>query len=379
MMNCTAAGRGLTWCFFNRLKLLDKFLLLVILIIPQDLKAQKTTVPIVLKNEKLAALPTAFYITAVTDERADRGAVAWLLPASEVTGGMSPYKMDMKHGAQAAITQFVNNAMPINNTLRPVVIRIKKLRLAENKLREGYIEGKLEMILSFDLKRVNDAVHLIDYNTSSAYYRLQGQQYDTEILFRHTIVGGLVYFNNWINREADTNIKLAKGVKLLFTDYTEQPEGDTIYYSAKRPLRWDDFKGKPQGGKYEASVLPGIGYTERVDIAKGVVNIHLNVKTYLPKSASWVRNGSNSAYSLNHEQRHFDIVKLFAERFKSKLRAETLPVDNYDGYINVQYLESFREMNVLQEQYDAETGHGTNPYAQQQWNEKIDKELSGEW
>jgi hypothetical protein len=32
-------------------------------------------------------------------------------------------------------------------------------------------------------------------------------------------------------------------------------------------------------------------------------------------------------------------------------------------------------MNVMQQQYDDETSHGTNQYAQQQWNEKIDKEL----
>jgi hypothetical protein len=362
-------------CFFNRFRLFGKMLVVIVLLLPQFSKAQKIVAPIILNNEQLPVLPKEFYVATVTDERDDRSAVAWLLPITEATSITSLYKADFKYGAQAAIKQFVNYAIPPDKALRPVIVRIKKLKLAENLLAGGRVEGKMEVALSFDLKRAYDNVHLIDYRTSSIYNRTIGQQYDVEPLLRHTLEAGLIYFNTWINREADTNIKLAKGVKLIFTDYTEQPEGDTIYYSAKRPLRWDDFKAAPIGGKYEASVLPSIGYNERVEIVNGIVNIHLAIKTYLPKSASWVRSGSSSDYSLNHEQRHFDIVKIIAERFKQKLMSEKLPVDNYDGYINVDYLEAFREMNMMQDQYDNETGHGTNSYTQQQWNEKIDKEL----
>jgi hypothetical protein len=362
-------------CFFNRFRPLGKMLMIIALLLPQFSKAQKIIAPIVLNNEQLPVLPKEFYVAAVTDERDDRSAVAWLLPTTEATPITPQYKVDFKYGAQAAIKQFVNYAIPPDKALRPVIVRIKKLKLAESLLAGGRVEGKMEVALSFDLKRAYDNVHLVDYRTSSTYNRTIGQQYDVETLLRHTLEAGLIYFNTWINREADNNIKLAKGVKLIFTDYTEQPEGDTIYYSAKRPLRWDDFKAVPIGGKYEASVLPSIGYNERVEIINGIVNIHLAIKTYLPKSASWVRNGSSTDYSLNHEQRHFDIVKIIAERFKQKLMSEKLPVDNYDGYINVDYLEAFREMNMMQDQYDNETSHGTNSYAQQQWNEKIDKEL----
>lgn len=357
--------------FLNRLKLPRVIILSVLFISPWCLRAQNIAAPIVLNNEKLSFLPKEFFVTAVVDERDDRSAVAWLLPP----GGGTPYKVDLKNGVQLAVKQFVDHAVPSNKLLRPVVIRIKRLKLTESQQPGGHIEGKIEEWLSFDLKQPYSNVHLVDYRTSATYTRTAAQQYDTEALIRHTLQAGLTYFNTWINREADTNIKLAKGVKLIFTDYTEQPEGDTIYYDVNRPLRWDDFKAAPIGGKYEASVLPSIGYNERVEVLQGMVIVNLAIKVFLPKSASWVRNGSGNAYSLNHEQRHFDIVKLIAERFKKKLIAEKLPVDNYDGYINVDYLEAFHEMNVMQDQYDNETGHGMNQYMQQQWNEKIDKEL----
>ncbi len=52
-----------------------------------------------------------------------------------------------------------------------------------------------------------------------------------------------------------------------------------------------------------------------------------------------------------------------------------LPVDNYDGPINIEYLETLREATRMQKLYDAETRHGIDQQAQARWNEKIDKEL----
>ncbi|MEN0052308.1 MAG: hypothetical protein AAGC65_01500 [Mucilaginibacter sp.] len=353
-------------------------LLVMLLFFPLILKAQKITKPIVLINEQLPITAKEFYVANVVDARDDRRAVAWLLPAM-VTGTTpgTPYTTDFKGGVLPAIKQFVNVALPPNRSLRPVTISIKKLRLDETVLPGGNVEGKVKISLSFYLQKEDQQVHLIDYTGSAGYNRPASQLIDVEPVVRHALQYGLTYFNTWINREADTNIKLAKGARIIFTDYTEQPEGDTIYYSPKRPLRWDDFKAKPIGGKYEAEVFPSIGYTEEVEVVKGIVNVKLAVKAYVPKSACWVRPGSRNDYSLNHEQRHFDIVKIIAERFKQKLRAEQLTVDNYDGPINVQYLESFHEMNVMQDQYDNETRHGTGTFTQQQWNEKIDKELAG--
>jgi hypothetical protein len=362
------------WEVFKLSGVSGKALLFIVLVFPQILQAQKITGPVDLINEQLSVIPKEFYISAVVDERDERNAVAWLLSPGE--GVASGYAVDLKGGALTTIKQFLNVAWPVNKTLRPVIIHIKKFRLDETPLPGGHVEGKIRVGLSFYLQRdEEEPVHLTDYNGSAGYNRSAGQQIDMEPLLRHALEYGLIYFNTWMNREADTNIKLAKAVKYIFTDYTEQPEGDTIYYSAQRPLRWDDFKAKPLGGKYEAEVFPSISYAEQVEVVKGIVNVHLSVKAYLPKSASWVRDGSRDAYSLNHEQRHFDIVKIIAERFKQKLKAEKPTVDNYDGPINVQYLESFHEMNVMQDQYDNETHHGTNPYIQQQWNERIDKEL----
>ena len=104
----------------------------------------------------------------------------------------------------------------------------------------------------------------------------------------------------------------------------------------------------------------------------------LILKVYMIKSASWAFPIVKSSYSLNHEQRHFDLVKLISERFKAKLLSEKLSPDNYEGIINFEYLEFYREMNRLQEQYDKETNHGSNKAMQDEWNRRIDAELNAQ-
>ncbi|UOE47296.1 DUF922 domain-containing protein [Mucilaginibacter sp. SMC90] len=357
--------------FFNRAGLWLPVILYMLVFCPLNSKAQKTNAEIVLTNRQLNEKPHEFYIAGVVDQRPDRSAIALLLPSP---GNLpaAKYKADLQGGVAVALKQFADYAIPVNNTLRPIGIRIKKLKLIETAMTDGRVEGRLEIQLWFELKKDDGNVHLMDYPAATTYYRSTTQQYDTGVLISRALMAGLDFFNKWINREADTNIKLAKGVRLIFSDYSEQPEGDTIYYSAKRPLSWNDFQEKAHGGKYIAEVLPGFGYTEQVEVVKSVVIVKISMRVFLPKSAAWVKPEGRNSYALNHEQRHFDIVAIVVRHFKEALTAMKLPADNYDGYINVQYLDSYREMNQLQEQYDNETNHGMNQYYQQEWNRKID-------
>jgi hypothetical protein len=266
--------------------------------------------------------------------------------------------------------------LPHNGALRPVVISLKKFKTTESALTGGGVEGKVTLVMSFDLERgEGETLRLAVYNGSATYTRNAGLPQEIEPTLRHMLENGLVYINTWMDRQADTNIKLAKGVKVIFTDFAEKPEGDTIYYSVNRPITWDDFQSKIPNSRYDAEVFPSIGYDEHTEIIKGIVNVHLAIKVFLPKSACWAKDGKRTEYALNHEQRHFDIVKIVGEHFKQKIKNENLPAYNFDGTINVDYLDAYREMDDMQKQYDDETRHGSDQSAQERWNKRIDKEL----
>ena len=91
---------------------------------------------------------------------------------------------------------------------------------------------------------------------------------------------------------------------------------------------------------------------------------------------SWGRPDARNAFTLAHEQTHFDITRLMAERFKERLKTMDLTIEDYDSQIQYEILEIFREMNQEQESYDAQSNHGLNTSAQENWNQKIQAEIA---
>ncbi len=332
--------------------------------------------PIVLQAQALPFVPKEFYIAKVVDERADKSAVAWLFPLSNSKQKPVLQAIDFKGGGQVAIQDFIFQSLPRDKKLRPIVVHVKECKVMETAVAPGKIEGKVAVALAFDLMNEVDNIHLTDYRLDTKYTRPDNQLVNiVEPALRQSFVSALTYFNTWINNQTNDNPKLAKAVKVSIQDYHEKPEGDTIYYASNRPLNWNDFQEKTPNSKYAASVFPSLGFDEKREIVNGVIKIQLSMKIYVPKSACWVKDNDRTDYTLNHEQRHFDIAAIVGKHFEQKIKAMKLTVTNPDGPINVQYYESFREMNQLQDQYDGETRHGINTAEQERWNKRIDDDL----
>ena len=356
---------------FTRAK---SFLLLIIGIILAT--SFKSADPIILVDEQMPFKPNSYYIAGVTDERANKSAIAHLIiksPANQATVQL----LDFQGGVQNAISGFVERNLPKNKTLRPVNISIKEFKLSETLLPNGNTEGRIKLHLSFGSEKDYGTEHLVDYDGGLNYIR-NGNNYITvvEPCIRKALKASLVYFNDWIKSNALANHKLAKGVKFSFTNYTESPEGDTIYYSSNRPIKWNDFQSRykpPMAAN--ATVMPGFGYEIQQEVVNGIINVNAQLKVYLPKSACWADSYGRDAYALNHEQRHFDITKIIAEQFKNKLLDKNLTPDNYEAFIVMQYLDSYRDMHAMQTSYDKETNHSRTQIAQQEWDNRIDKEL----
>jgi glycerol-3-phosphate cytidylyltransferase-like family protein len=334
---------------------------------------QKTDDTIILSDEKIKVTPKEFYISGVVDERKAQGPVATLIYLNP-DRSLTSKPVDLKGGVGVSVRDFILRNLDRNTEKRALILGIKELKLTEEKSASGRINGRLAVVFSFSLKSKYDKTHLVDFAGGMRYDRAVNQLVDIEGIIRMGMEGVISDFNDWMNNNAGISPLLAKAVKVRFTDYTETPEGDTIYYSAQRPLTWDDFKDQPRDNRFEAEILPVMGYLERNQVVKGIIYVDMAIKVSVAKSDCWVK-GLKDDYMLNHEQRHFDIEKIVSERFKRKLLAMTLQADNFYGTINMEYLEALREATRIQKQYDAETRHSQDHAAQSQWNEQIDKEL----
>ncbi|GAA3946859.1 hypothetical protein GCM10022209_48900 [Chitinophaga oryziterrae] len=152
----------------------------------------------------------------------------------------------------------------------------------------------------------------------------------------------------------------------------ENPNSDSLFYHTSRKLRWSDFKAiPPMRSKSAAVSYTSFAYEGNSLHKKDTLLLNLTLQVFFIKSASWSKPIVMDAVGLAHEQLHFDITWLVALRFQQRIKTMPLTIEDYDSIIQYQYLESFREMNRLQEAYDDETNHGQNPAAQAKWQHII--------
>ncbi len=324
-------------------------------------------------SQESAIVPSGFYIRSVFDERVGADSIGTVLFSSNEKS--VTHKITLESATFKGIKKILTNSIARDTSLRPLSIRIKECKIKETLSGSDRVFGEVSLIIMFDLKKESGLVPLTYYKSTAKYTRSLTNLSVVEPTLRKVLGNSMKFIDGWINTESPKNPHFAKGLKLTFRDYQEQHE-DTVYYHPSRPLIWDDFREKRPGGKFVALVFPSFGYDQHTKIADGIIDIELVVKVFVVKSASWVGPGARSNYNLQHEQKHFELVKLIAERFKKKLLSEQLNPDNYQGIINFEYLEFYREMNKVQQEYDEQTSHGTSAVIQEFWNRKIELELS---
>lgn len=165
---------------------------------------------------------------------------------------------------------------------------------------------------------------------------------------------------------------------VYWTEQTNMPASDVIYYSPARPLAWKDFRGNPDAtSKASAVTASGFGYKADFKNVGSKTTINISVYCYFNKNNSWVKSGRTTDYILNHEQQHFDISFIAANIFAEKLKATTLTRSNYNVVLPNLYKECCAIMNKLQDEYDGQTKNGQVKEEQERWNAYLKGKIKG--
>jgi hypothetical protein len=157
-------------------------------------------------------------------------------------------------------------------------------------------------------------------------------------------------------------------------DKVSSPASDTIYYSLDRPLVWSDFQGNAEDNSDAGAVTSsGFGYGAGITTRGGNIYIDLGVYTYFSRSHSWRKSMIHTPYHLEHEQHHFDITMLGAEKFCNAIRKAHFTRDNYKELLDDIFEKMFKENTDLQDRYDNDTEHSINKDRQYVWNNRINE------
>lgn len=159
-----------------------------------------------------------------------------------------------------------------------------------------------------------------------------------------------------------------------------ETSNDTIYYSPLRPLQWSDFTGHPPPGAHRnaAVTYSSFGFTGSAVTHHDTLEIHLQLQVFFVKSASYVIPAAlPGPDALAHEQLHFDLTRISAAHFQQLVlqHKEDIAPEDADSFIQYQYLEAFRYMNHMQDQFDSETAHGTNKSEEAKWASFVHQQL----
>lgn len=155
---------------------------------------------------------------------------------------------------------------------------------------------------------------------------------------------------------------------LIITLFFSPSEQKVILYSESKALKWSDFRIVNQLGDAAAETSTEVSYTfENTDG-------HITVKVYsfFDKKGSVVAKGKQTPHLLNHEQRHFDLTRIYANLFYERLLQNKNLTEEKVKYIHG---ETVSEWQDIQDRYDLETEHSIDTVRQEAWNRRIDNML----
>ena len=163
-------------------------------------------------------------------------------------------------------------------------------------------------------------------------------------------------------------------ITLLFC-FSFKPEDDkeSILWNLDRPLTWDDFKGKPERRFAAASTSYDIlKYITKENNKTASIKIEAVFFCY----SSWKKSSWVNQQVLEHEQKHFDIVELYARKLR-----KTISETKFSSFAEVEtkvkelYDVNDKAMDQYQDQYDDETDGSMNGDKQREWQASIMKDI----
>lgn len=165
-------------------------------------------------------------------------------------------------------------------------------------------------------------------------------------------------------------------LRVQWTNKSEIPATDVIYYHERPELDWKDFMGRNyESGSTAALTVSGFGYKADIAFTDTKGSLDVKVFCYFEKKKSWVKPEKKSDYILNHEQRHFDISFIAANVFINLLKTSNFTSENFNDLLEDIYKEACAVMSKLQKDYDSQSRNGNDKSEQEKWNDKIDRDL----
>ncbi len=156
---------------------------------------------------------------------------------------------------------------------------------------------------------------------------------------------------------------------LSFFTYGQEPANR---WKGNQLLQWADFEGEVKDtSSFDAECFANVSY-EYVFYSPN--DFRFDVYANFDRNNSWRRKEMQSDELLRHEQLHFNIAELFADRLKFEFENYIYSEDYETEIVGI-----FNRVKVayhqMQDEYDEETNHSLNKEEQKKWEDFIHDQL----
>jgi len=149
-------------------------------------------------------------------------------------------------------------------------------------------------------------------------------------------------------------------------------KGEQIEWANNKPLTWDNFQAKPIKNHF-AWAFSDVAFGYEIEQKNN--QVFVIARTKFNCKYSWVKEDKKSEYLLKHEQTHFDIIELYARKFREELLSKSIKASKFSTIVQKLYDKYVDEIFKRQQLYDKETNLGMIKEKQEEWNKKVAEEL----
>ncbi len=169
---------------------------------------------------------------------------------------------------------------------------------------------------------------------------------------------------------------MIKVVVVICCLLTFQKDTAVISWTQSYKLSWKDFQGESNSFSRAAAVTAsGITFEYSIKQANGdVVSFTTDVKAHFYPEESWYKSKLADDHILGHEQLHYDITELFARKFRQDIYM-LKPENGIVKKLKALHKTINKELNSMQNLYDAETNYSINAKEQIRWHAYVSKKL----
>jgi hypothetical protein len=147
-----------------------------------------------------------------------------------------------------------------------------------------------------------------------------------------------------------------------------------LEWSHDRRLVYDDFKGAISANESKQTKATTYSIID-LDVKQVGQEIQASVRTLFKYDNSWMRSDSKNAYTLKHEQGHFDISEIYARKLRKKLAGIKVKRKGGNEQIVGIAKKMIKKHLKAQAKYDQATGFAIKEKNQAEYIIKIEKEL----